>query len=104
MCALPLLAYLTALSHGSGLATFLQVARGAGHVFPTQRSFQPEHFYHLVERHRVTAALMVPTMIEALLTDPSPANYDMSTLREIGNAGRGERVCVSVYLPVGAVY
>src|SRR3546814_6643385 len=83
MCALPLLAYLTALSHGAGLATFLQVSRGAGHVYPTQRSFQPEHFYHLVERHRVTAAIMVPTMIEALLNDPSHANYDMSSLRTI---------------------
>src|SRR3546814_8789189 len=70
-------AYLTALSHGSGLATFLQVARGAGHVFPTERSFHPEHFYQLVERHRVTAAIMVPTMIAALLNDASHSNYDM---------------------------
>ena len=80
-------AYLTALSHGSGLATFLQVARGAVHVFPTQRGFRAEHFYELVERHRVTAAQMVPTMIEMLLNDTSYRSYDLSSLRTIAYGG-----------------
>ncbi len=80
-------AYLTALSHGSGLATFLQVARGAGHVFPVQRSFRPQQFYELVARHRVTAAQMVPTMIEMLLNDASWKEHNISSLRTIAYGG-----------------
>lgn len=76
-------AYMTALSHGSGLATFLQMARGAGHVFPTGQGFEPERFYQLVERHRVTIAIMVPTMIEGLLADNSHRKYDLSSLRSV---------------------
>lgn len=75
--------YLTALSHGSGLATFLQVARGACHVFPGKMSFDPEYFYQLVERYKVTVAIMVPTMIEMLLGNPNHRKYDLSSLRTI---------------------
>jgi acyl-CoA synthetase (AMP-forming)/AMP-acid ligase II len=78
---------MTALSHGSGLATFLQVARGAGHVFPTQKSFRAEQFYELVAKHRVTSAQMVPTMIEMLLNDASWKNHNISSLRTIAYGG-----------------
>ncbi|MGH7240559.1 MAG: AMP-binding protein, partial [Candidatus Saccharimonadales bacterium] len=75
--------YLTALSHGSGLAAFLQMARGACHVFPEKMSFDPEYFYQLVERYKVTVAIMVPTMIEMLLSNPNHRKYDLSSLRTI---------------------
>ena len=98
-------AYLTALSHGSGLATFLQIARGAANVFPTERGFTAEHFYQLVERHRVTAAQMVPTMIEMLLNDPSHRNYDLSSLHTIAYGGAPMyadriRAAVSTFGPI----
>jgi long-chain acyl-CoA synthetase len=44
-------------------------------------SFDPESFLRLVERHRVTETVIVPTMISMILHHPSFEKYDLSSLR-----------------------
>ncbi|WP_332813844.1 AMP-binding protein [Ramlibacter sp.] len=77
------LAYMAPLSHSNGLMAFQHVARAAGHVFPTFQGFRTGEFYELVERHRVTTAFMVPTMIQMMLDDPSHRQHDISSLHTI---------------------
>ena len=81
------LAYLAPLSHSTGLMSFHHIARGSGHVFPTFSGFRTAPFYQMVERHRVTTAFMVPTMIQSMLDDPSHRNHDMSSLRTVFYGG-----------------
>jgi acyl-CoA synthetase (AMP-forming)/AMP-acid ligase II len=45
------------------------------------RRFDPVHTAQLIERHRITAASLAPTMIAALLDDPGVAQHDLSSLR-----------------------
>lgn len=79
--------YFAPISHGAGLMAFQHVARGAGHVFSPQSSFRADVFFETVERHRVTTAFMVPTMIQVLLEDGNAANRDISSLRTIYYGG-----------------
>jgi long-chain acyl-CoA synthetase len=81
------LAYLAPLSHSNGLMAFQHVARGAGHVFPLFTGFRTQPFYELVQRHRVTTAFMVPTMIQMMLDDPGHEGYDISSLHTIMYGG-----------------
>ena len=76
------------LTHGSGLWA-LPITAGAGtHVIPTSASFDPEHIFGLIERHRVTKiAFLAPTMITMLLNSPAVDRYDLSSLRFIGYGG-----------------
>jgi fatty-acyl-CoA synthase len=41
----------------------------------------------LIQRHRVTAMSMVPTMVVDLLASPDLASYDLSSIRTIGGGG-----------------
>ena len=81
------LAYLAPLSHSTGLMSFHHIARGSGHVFPTFSGFKTTPFYRMIERHRVSTAFMVPTMIQSMLDDPSHRNYDISSLRTVFYGG-----------------
>jgi long-chain acyl-CoA synthetase len=81
------LAYLAPISHSNGLMAFQHVARGAGHVFPLFSGFRTKPFYEMVQRHRVTTAFMVPTMIQMMLDDPSHSDYDISSLHTIMYGG-----------------
>ncbi|MCW5774726.1 MAG: AMP-binding protein, partial [Rhodospirillaceae bacterium] len=81
------LVYLTPLSHAAGLLSFHVIASGGAHVFPTFRGFQADDFYRLVARHRVTKALLVPTMIQRLLDAPWPPAQDISSLQSIFYGG-----------------
>jgi len=80
-------AYMTPLSHAAGLLSFHVLAGGGAHVFPTGRGFQPEEFYRLVERHRVTKTILVPTMIQRMLDAPWPPAHDISSLRSVMYGG-----------------
>ncbi len=79
--------YIAPLAHSNGLMAFQYVARAAGHVFPTFQGFRTGPFYELVERHRVTTAFMVPTMIQMMLDDDSHRQRDISSLRTIVYGG-----------------
>ena len=73
----------TPLSH-SGSAVFLSTLLKGGTVFVLEgMHFDPDAFLDIVERHRITATLLVPTMIYRLLDHPRLADADLSSLETI---------------------
>ena len=57
----------------------------AGIVFPERTT--PERIFELVERHRPTILVQVPTMMAAMLAHPDAAERDLSCLRLCTSAG-----------------
>jgi benzoate-CoA ligase family protein len=57
----------------------------AGLVFPERTT--PERIFELVERHRPTILVQVPTMMAAMLAHPDAATHDLSCLRLCTSAG-----------------
>ncbi|WP_137124482.1 acyl-CoA synthetase [Roseomonas sp. HF4] len=75
------------LSHGAGIHAMAQVARGAASVLlPGERLDVPEA-WRLVEKHRVSNMFTVPTILNALVRDPSVDAHDHSSLRHVIYAG-----------------
>jgi acyl-CoA synthetase (AMP-forming)/AMP-acid ligase II len=76
------------LTHGSGLWA-IPITAGAGtHLIPTATSFDPDHIFGLIQKHRVTKiAFIAPTMITMLLNAPNIGKYDLSSLRFLGYGG-----------------
>ncbi|NMP23304.1 long-chain-fatty-acid--CoA ligase [Sulfobacillus harzensis] len=60
-------------------------ALGATHVM--LRKFVPRTVFELIERHRVTQALLVPTMVRALNLAPERKQYDLSSLIRVTIGG-----------------
>ncbi|HEV7771909.1 MAG TPA: benzoate-CoA ligase family protein [Conexibacter sp.] len=58
---------------------------GCGVVFPERTT--PERIFDLVERHRATILVQVPTMMRAMLEHPGAAERDLSSLRFCTSAG-----------------
>ncbi len=61
-------------------SNYVVTALGGEHVYLC--SFDPEEFLRLVEKHRVTATVLVPTMINLVVRHPDFDKYDLSSLRE----------------------
>jgi benzoate-CoA ligase family protein len=64
---------------------FPQAAGGAGIVFPERST--PERIFDLIERHRPTVLVTVPTMIQQMLDLPGSEARDLSSLRFCTSAG-----------------
>ncbi len=75
------------LSHGAGIHAMLNVARGAASVLMPGERLEPEVFWRLVEKHRVTNLFTVPTIVKVLIEHPSVDQYDHSSLRYMIYAG-----------------
>ncbi|TVO66893.1 acyl-CoA synthetase [Denitromonas ohlonensis] len=75
------------LSHGAGIHALLNVARGAATVLLPSEKLDPEVFWQLVERHRVSNLFTVPTIVKMLVEHPAVDQYDHSTLRYMIYAG-----------------
>jgi acyl-CoA synthetase (AMP-forming)/AMP-acid ligase II len=76
------------LTHGSGLWAVSITAGSGTHLIPTAASFDPDHIFGLIEKHRVTKiAFIAPTMITMLLNAPNIGKYDLSSLRFFGYGG-----------------
>lgn len=76
------------LTHGSGLWAVSITAGSGTHLIPTAVSFDPDHIFGLIEKHRVTKiAFIAPTMITMLLNAPNIGKYDLSSLRFFGYGG-----------------
>ncbi|MCP2260692.1 benzoate-CoA ligase (EC 6.2.1.25) [Streptoalloteichus tenebrarius] len=58
---------------------------GAGVVFPGRST--PERIFELLDRHRPTILVNVPTMMNAMVTHPSAAERDLRHLRVCTSAG-----------------
>jgi long-chain acyl-CoA synthetase len=68
-----------------GASTFAVTWVGGAHVFVP--SFAPGPFTAAVEAERVTATLLVPTMINMLVNDPQTTSRDLSSLDRIFYGG-----------------
>jgi long-chain acyl-CoA synthetase len=81
------LLHAAAITHGSGLAMFHHVARGAASAFAAGRSFDPPRIFEAIQRHRVTTMFLAPTMIHLLTQHPARTRYDLSSLHTIFYGG-----------------
>jgi long-chain acyl-CoA synthetase len=70
------------MHHGAGVAQAQICLRGGGTVV-IQPGFDPERTLSLIERHRVTNIMAVPTMLHRIRTLPDSVrgSYDVSSLR-----------------------
>jgi fatty-acyl-CoA synthase len=75
------------LSHGAGIHALMNVARGAATVLLPSEKLDPEVFWQLVERHRVSNLFTVPTIVKMLVEHPAVDRYDHSSLRYMIYAG-----------------
>ena len=71
-------------ANGWGTAHTITVVGGT-HVMI--HHFSPAEVFRLIERERVTACAMVPTMVTALLHSPDRQKYDLSSLQTITIGG-----------------
>jgi fatty-acyl-CoA synthase len=70
------------LFHVNGWGTpHTLTAVGGRHVMVPR--FDPEHILEVIERERITAAFLVPTMAVALMSAPSWKTRDLSSLRRV---------------------
>ena len=63
----------------NGAMMYALVFMGASHCFLPV--FEPEALLQAIERHKVTAVILVPTMWNALINHPSLNRYDTSSLQ-----------------------
>jgi acyl-CoA synthetase (AMP-forming)/AMP-acid ligase II len=77
------LLHAAAITHGSGLAMFHHVARGAANAFPATRSFDPPRIFEAIERYRVTTMFLAPTMVHLLAQHAARERHDLSSLHTI---------------------
>jgi acyl-CoA synthetase (AMP-forming)/AMP-acid ligase II len=77
----------TPLFHSAGLFVWFATAvmQGATIVFP--EAWDPVSFMQLVEAEKVTAAFLVPSQLNDLISNPKFSAERLSTLRNIGYAG-----------------
>ncbi|ROZ68734.1 AMP-binding protein [Ramlibacter sp. WS9] len=69
------------ITHGGGAFITSTLLRGGTVV--THQGFSPDRFVDLVQRHRITATFLVPTMVYALLEHPRARAADLSSLELI---------------------
>ena len=70
------------LCHVAGYTVPVNHLRGG--LVVLMRAYEPELFMQLVERHRITATGLAPTMLNFLLQHPKIDQFDLSALRNIG--------------------
>lgn len=75
------------LSHGAGIHQLAQVARGVVTVFPEGEKFDGEQTFALIEKHRITNAFTVPTILKTMVEQEAVDRYDHSSLRHLIYAG-----------------
>jgi acyl-CoA synthetase (AMP-forming)/AMP-acid ligase II len=70
------------LYHIAGIQALMAAIYG-GRTTVLQPQFVPEGWMRLVERERVTRAMLVPTMLKGLIEHPAFGDFDLSSLRLI---------------------
>ena len=72
---------MTPITHAAG-AMIVAVMAKAG-CFVMSKGFDPQRFFELVERHRITCTFLFPTMIYVLLDHPGIEQADCSSLKTV---------------------
>lgn len=74
-----------ALSHAGSVRVLPFIIRGATCYLHSH--FEPPRIYREIQKSRITDLAVVPTMLVAMLDEPSKSQYDMSSLKRITYAG-----------------
>lgn len=77
----------TPMFHAAGLFVWFQPSVMLGCTCVLQGSWDAERFIDLVERHAVTATLLVPTQLGDLIAHPAFSQDRLRTLRNVNYAG-----------------
>ncbi|HEY5638290.1 MAG TPA: AMP-binding protein [Burkholderiales bacterium] len=72
---------MTPITHAAGAMIVAVLTRGG--TFVMAKGFEPQRFFELVERHRITCTFLVPTMVYVLLDHPGVAQADLSSMELI---------------------
>lgn len=75
------------LSHGAGIHQIAQVARGVVSVFPQGQRLDPVEVFALIEKHKITNAFTVPTILKSLVDSEAVDRFDHKSLRHLIYAG-----------------
>ena len=75
------------LTHGSGHVALVFTAKGCRQVILARSGFNTAQFLETVERHRVNALFLVPTVIKMIVEHPDVARRDLSSLSWIFYGG-----------------
>lgn len=75
------------LSHGSGLYSLPNVAKGAANIILKAKTFDPKAVFETIQNRKVTNMFLAPAMIKRLIISPEIDNYDLSSLRCINYGG-----------------
>ena len=75
------------LYHTMGVRSLLASIINNGH-FVCQQRFDPEEALHLIEQERITNLYLVPTLYHDLISSPSFAHTDISSVQKLGFAGQ----------------
>ncbi|MCP4574778.1 MAG: long-chain fatty acid--CoA ligase [Deltaproteobacteria bacterium] len=71
------------LFHSGGLNIMAVPTLYAGGTIILMSRFDPEEFLELVEAHKVTQAMLVPTMLNTILKESRPEDFNLGSLRSI---------------------
>lgn len=75
------------LTHGSGHVGLVFVSKGCSQVILSKSGFDVARFLEQVERHRVNALFLVPTMVKMIVDHPDVHTRDLSSLRWVFYGG-----------------
>ncbi|MEE9313132.1 MAG: AMP-binding protein [Rhizobiaceae bacterium] len=75
------------LSHGAGIHQIAQVARGVSSVLLEGERFDTEQVFAMIEKHKITNAFTVPTILKTMVESDAVSRYDHSSLRHVIYAG-----------------
>ena len=70
------------LYHVAGIQAMMSAIYG-GRTLVMQRQFDAQNWMELVEKEKVTRAMMVPTMLKQLMDHPDFGKYDLASLKVI---------------------
>ena len=75
------------MSHGSGLYSLPNLAKGANQVFPVSGRFVPGEIFHLITAYEGVTLWLAPTMILRLLNSHEMAGADIRNLKTLVYGG-----------------
>ena len=75
------------LSHGSGLYSLPNVAKGAANIILKAKTFDPKAVFETIQNRKVTNMFLAPAMVKRLILSPEIDSYDLSSLRCINYGG-----------------
>ncbi len=75
--------YAAPISHGAGLYNFVHVRKGARHVIPASRGFEPAEILDLAEQHDRLSLFAAPTMVKRLVDEAKASTRDGRGIKSV---------------------